>query len=378
MSRPLCRALLATLLFSPIFPTRGADGVQITFLPPPLDGTLSAGIYSLDGKLVRVLANEAHDDAFVAGLNGFITTWDGKDDAGTPLPAGKFFVRGFAVGEVEIEGVAFHGNDWLEEDEMPRVRDLRAVQIEGRELLIDALLVDGKTARVRLNIESGQRSLTPQETAAEPAREAAGRNGSTWKIEEDSLVQRQGDDVLRQLTIPESEPRPFALAAAPDRDELFLLERNDREVRLRALRLKETKSEGDGKTVSEWEVFLTKSIVAQTTFAQAVPALGREQPPLPEDRVRIGLMQNELLQVAPASLQLNVVFDDKGSLLRALDGLPLRRVTATPHLKWATFVREPDGTVSLFQSDGAVIEEYRLRKLDQMMAFDAGDYEIKN
>src|SRR5262245_44859520 len=126
----MSRSLLASLIFLPSFFALGAGGVQITFLPPPLDGTLSVGIYSIDGKLVRVLTNEAHDDAFIAGLNGFIITWDGKDDAGMPLPVGKYFVRGFAVGEVEIEGVACHGNDWLEEDEIPRLRDLRALQIE--------------------------------------------------------------------------------------------------------------------------------------------------------------------------------------------------------------------------------------------------------
>ena len=62
-------------------------------------------------------------------------------------------------------------------------------------------------------------------------------------------------------------------------------------------------------------------------------------------------------------------------LLRTADGLPLRRLTTTPHLKWAALTREPDGAITLWQSDGAVIEEYRVHKLDQMMAFDAGEYE---
>ena len=99
------------------------EGVRITFLPPPLDGTLSAGIYTIDGKLTRVLHNEVRDDAFVVGLNGLITNWDGKDDTGAPAAAGRYFVRGYAVGEIEIEGVAFRANDWLEDDDLPRVRD---------------------------------------------------------------------------------------------------------------------------------------------------------------------------------------------------------------------------------------------------------------
>jgi hypothetical protein len=352
-----------------------AEGVPITFLPPPLDGTLSVGIYTLDGKLVRTHSREALPDAFTIGLNGLITSWDGKDDAGVSLPAGKYFVRGFAVGEIAVEGEAFHGNDWLDEDDVPRLRELRSVKLDGRTLMLGAITSTGAAGELRLDLESSKRTFVAAEPT-EPARTAPGRDGSTWSIETDgALVQRKGDEVLRQLAPEPTEPQPFALAAATDRDELFLLERNATESRLRALRLKETKSADDGKVVSEWEVFLSKSIYAQDTFAQAAPHIGRPQPPSAEERLRVALMPNELLQTAPVALQLIVAIDDKGSILRTLDGLPLRRVTDTPNLKWAVLSREPDGAVTLFQSDGAVIEEYRLRHIERMMAFDAGEYE---
>ena len=363
--------LLAVLVVSAL----AEDGVRITFLPPPLDGTLSAGVYTIDGKLVRVLHDEVRDDAFTIGLNGLITNWDGKDDTAAPAAAGKYFVRGFAVGEVEIEGVAFRANDWLEEDDLPRVRDLHALRLEGREMVVSVTTTTGQHGELRLNVDSGQRAFSPQEKAAEPVIEAAGSQGSVWRIEDGSLVQRKGDDILRQLAAADSDPQPFAVAAAGDRDELFLLERNAREVSLRALRLKETKADVDGKAVSEWEIFLSKSIAAQETFVQVAAALDRPQPPVAEEKVRVALMKNELLEVAPAALQIAVGFDAKGSFLRTSDGLPLRRLTATPNLKWAVLSREADGAITLFQSDGAVTEEYRLRKLDQMMAFDAGEYE---
>lgn len=350
------------------------EGVRITFLPPPLDGTLSAGIYTIDGKLTRVLANEVRDEAFTIGLNGLITHWDGKDDSGGPAAAGKYFVRGYAVGEVEIEGVAFHANDWLEEDAGPRLSYLNSVRLDGETLIVSATTAAGKSGELRLKIGTGERSFAPQESAAKPATESAGTQGSTWKIEDGTLVQRKGDEVLRQLAMVDAEPQPFAVAAVPDRDELFLLERNEREVRLRGLRLKETKADADGKAVSEWEVFFSKAITAQDSFARAASALGRSQPPVAEERVRIGLMRNELLEVAPAAIQIGVGVDAKGSFLHTTDGLPLRRLTATPDLKWAALTREGDGSLTLFQSDGAVTEEYRLRKLDQMMAFDAGTY----
>ena len=57
-------------------------GVRITFLPPPMEGTISLGVYSQDGKLVRTLKTEAEPKDFVIGLNGLITSWDGKSDGG--------------------------------------------------------------------------------------------------------------------------------------------------------------------------------------------------------------------------------------------------------------------------------------------------------
>jgi hypothetical protein len=139
--------------------------------------------------------------------------------------------------------------------------------------------------------------------------------------------------------------------------------------------LKETKSAADGTTVSEWEVFLSKSIASQKDFATASARVSRVKAPAAEENIRVALMPNELLQVAPNAVQVEVAVDEKGSFLRTTDGLPLRRVTTTPHLQWAALVGESDGSITLFQSDGAVVEEFRLRQLRQMMAFDAGDYE---
>jgi len=376
--------LLSTLLAGLALAAAAAD-VRITFLPPPLEGTLSVGVYTLEGKLVRTLAQEAADDAFVAGLNGFIMNWDGKDDAGKVLPAGKYFVRGYAVGDLEVEGEAFHANDWFTDEDAPRVRELRGVLVEGRTLLLGAATITGEARILKVELDSGKAGFTAGSSAPQATLEVPGRDGSTWKIEPSGeasepgrvLVQRKGDEVLRELAINPAEPQPFAIAAATDRDELYLLERNATELRLRALRLKETKAAADGQpAVSEWEVFLTKSIHTQETFAQVQTQLGRPQAPVAEEHLRVALMPNELVQgVAPAALSTIVSHDEKGSLLRTLDGLLLRRLTDTPGLKWTVLNRGAGGAVTLFQSDGAVVEEYRVKKVEKMMAFDAGEYD---
>lgn len=80
-------------------------GVKIQFLPPPIEGTISLGIYDSAGKLVRILHREAAGDEFVAALDGFITHWDGTDDAGQLLPPGHYSASGYMVGAVNVSPV---------------------------------------------------------------------------------------------------------------------------------------------------------------------------------------------------------------------------------------------------------------------------------
>ena len=50
----------------------------------------------------------------------------------------------------------------------------------------------------------------------------------------------------------------------------------------------------------------------------------------------------------------------------------------TRGLRWAAMSRETgSNALILLQSDGAVVEEFRIRKLGHMMGFDAGTYEPK-
>jgi hypothetical protein len=80
-------------------------GVKIQFLPPPMEGTISLGIYDHTGKLVRILHRAATGDEFVAALDGYITHWDGLDDAGQPMPPGHYSARGYMVGGVTVHRV---------------------------------------------------------------------------------------------------------------------------------------------------------------------------------------------------------------------------------------------------------------------------------
>jgi hypothetical protein len=80
-----------------------ARSVRISFVPPPLEGRISLGIYDAKGKLVRVLHQEADLNEFQIGADALVTQWDGKDDNGEDLPTGKYHARGYLVGPLKVE-----------------------------------------------------------------------------------------------------------------------------------------------------------------------------------------------------------------------------------------------------------------------------------
>jgi hypothetical protein len=80
-----------------------ARSVRISFVPPPMDGTISLGIYDHAGKIVRVLHQNAQLNDFTIGPDALATRWDGKDDATQDLPSGRYHARGYLIGALKRE-----------------------------------------------------------------------------------------------------------------------------------------------------------------------------------------------------------------------------------------------------------------------------------
>src|SRR5512132_1553639 len=59
-----------------------ARRVPLRFALPPLEGTISLGIYDANGRLVRVLHREDESAEFTPGHDALETSWDGTDDNG--------------------------------------------------------------------------------------------------------------------------------------------------------------------------------------------------------------------------------------------------------------------------------------------------------
>ncbi|MGI9114394.1 MAG: hypothetical protein DLM52_08285 [Chthoniobacterales bacterium] len=79
--------------------------IRISFVPPPLEGTISLGIYDENDQLVRVLHQEASFDDFTAGPDALVTKWDGKDDFGYELWPGTYHARGFLVAPMKVQEI---------------------------------------------------------------------------------------------------------------------------------------------------------------------------------------------------------------------------------------------------------------------------------
>src|SRR3979409_2608604 len=97
------RVISALLLTVTLAAAQETKSVRVSFLPPPLDGTFSLGIYDSAGHLVRVLEREAERDDFEIGQDSLSTIWDGKNDADQNLPPGKYHARGYAVATGDME-----------------------------------------------------------------------------------------------------------------------------------------------------------------------------------------------------------------------------------------------------------------------------------
>jgi hypothetical protein len=190
-----------------------ARSVRISFVPPPLEGTISLGIYDAKGKLLRVLHHEADLTEFKIGADALVTQWDGKNDNGEDLAAGKYHARGYLVGPFKMEDLS-------------------------------------------------QAPASPPE------------NNSNASI-------------------------------------------------------------------------------------------------------KVNLMPNPLANDKRALVELAAGFDNDGSYLKTNDGLRLFTVSEAPNLTRVLIMKKGDKSVDIWQTDGTVFHQFRISNVDQMMAFDCGEFELK-
>ena len=401
-------------------PTRS---VRISFLPPPLDGTISLGIYDAKGKLVRVLQREADINEFNIGTDALSTTWNGKDDAGENVPAGKYSAHGFVVGDLGIKGMGFFFNDWITAEDSPRIRRVDNLREWGDKLLLLVALPGERAAtvscdlsgkihesmlegpdrfteafepeRVGVQIKNGKVLINAADgwtplswsTLIKPVDATLGSSGTIWVIDQAAenvatVEVKQfaaNGEFLRRLAYQPNDPQPRVVAASKREDKIFVLEETSDLQRVRGLSLLATKTEGGQQPISGWKVDFEKRIVAHKDFSlvegKPVPSspAGANAP----EKLKIKLQPNPLINDERVTVELAIGFDEDGSFLKAIDGLPLCSISETPKLTRALLVAHGSSALDVFQDDGTVVEQFRVTGVDQMMSFDCGGFELK-
>jgi len=397
------------LLLSLVLTAVAQDNVPIMFLPPPMEGTISLGIFDGAGKLVRVLHREATVDDFKQGENGLIARWDGLDDTGQPVPRGKYAVHGWTTGNLGVEGVAFHGNDWIKEDSPRFTRVTSLVGVGRDDVQVKIRTADGKDEALGWKLARPGDAPQPNDVTAaiedeklvihnggetapvllgegeKPVACVTGYGGRVWVVvqtpegREVRAYSSEGE-FLRRLGYQKDEPQPVKIAASQWSEMIFLLDENDSEQRLRSLALgtsdQQSETSAGSPAKSAWRVTYLKRILQSDTFDAIAAHLGRANPPKAEPVVKIHVRSNPLLGDAKAAAALKVEVDADGVMLKTEDGLPLTRLTTALKLKWAALVKEGT-TLTLFQGDGCVVEEFKIAHPENLMAFDAGDILMK-
>jgi hypothetical protein len=189
-----------------------ARSVRISFVPPPMDGTISLGIYDQTGKIVRVLHQNAQLDDFTIGADALATRWDGKDNQHQDLPAGRYHARGYMVGP------------------------------------------------------------------------------------------------LKRQDLGEASPSPTEIG---------------------------------------------------------------------ENTVKVRLVRNPLRKDKKPNVELGIGFNSEGSYLETSNGLPLFKISETPNVTRGGIALKDDNTLDIWEDDGNRVHQFRISNIDQMMAFDCGEIELK-
>ncbi len=343
---------------------------------------------------MRVLEREAELEDFEIGQDSISTTWDGKNDAGEAMPPGKYHARGYAVATGDVEGVGYFFNDWVTDDQSLRITSMSSLGVENGLPVLSATIRDGQTLTIMLDASGNVAASGTGELHAEKCQAAAeppqiidpiscdtGKDGTRWIIDRVAPGSPQteveqlssGKELLRRLSIPENDPQPREIAASKDADTIFLLEENGPTQRLRSLTL----AQATDKNHSDWKVDYEKSIVAHKNFT-----IDRGKPVLaggksPNEKITVKLTPNPLKNDARENLDLLVGYDENGSFIKTADGLPLESIGDTPRLTRVVLLPRGENSIDVFQDDDSVVEQFRVDDLDQIMAFDAGEIELK-
>jgi hypothetical protein len=93
--------------------------------------------------------------------------------------------------------------------------------------------------------------------------------------------------------------------------------------------------------------------------------------------VKVRLIRNPLRKEKRPAVELGIGLNGNGSYLKTKDGLPLFKLSETPNLTRAWIATKNENAVDVWQVDATAVHQFRISNVDQMMAFDCGEFELK-
>lgn len=108
--------------------------------------------------------------------------------------------------------------------------------------------------------------------------------------------------------------------------------------------------------------------------------LGETSPPSTESEanvIKLRLVRNPLRKDKKTTVELGIGFNSDGSYLKTSDGLPLFKISETPNVTRAGITAKGENGIDIWQDDGTSVHQFRIWNVDQMMAFDCGEFQLK-
>lgn len=246
--RVMLLPILASLLLA-AFPTflhaqDETESDQLMFIPPPVHGVISLGVYDEKGKLVKVLKKAADISGFKSSLNGLYVDWNWTDSEGKPVSEDRYFARGVLIGDIEVQGIGFFLNDWADQTKESRIQKVIGVALldnsrvavladQSRLLVVSPNLNESKATAIGWPAEGVKSSGTEllvfdhsQAAVIDPAngnqtfqKNFAGITdadliGDRIAILGDTTITLQTKDSTREVAVPEPGTTHIALSSS--------------------------------------------------------------------------------------------------------------------------------------------------------------------
>ena len=93
--------------------------------------------------------------------------------------------------------------------------------------------------------------------------------------------------------------------------------------------------------------------------------------------VKVRLVRNPLRKDKRPVVELGIESNSNGTYLKTSDGLPLFKISETPNVTRAGISAKGEDAVNVWYDDGTSVHQLRISNVDQMMAFDCGEFELK-